>query len=600
MKKMQKLTVVLSAVALVCLMALSTFAAGWVQEGNEWRYQDNNGDFVTETMKKSGDTTFYLDEYGYMAKDFFLEHDNGNYYYFGSNGAMVTNTWVAIDPSIPSDGDEFVDVFWYYFQSNGKAYKAGEGDVTRKTIDGKDYFFNEYGQMMTGWFDADGTRFNVEDDDEWYSSTVKKYYAGADGVARSGWLAWTDGLLEDDDIGKTEINDKLVMYFYFDPTNYKCITNKKKTINGRDYRFNKYGLMYSGWEYSEDILDSTHPWATNSYYFSDETDGHMVKKGWIYTQISETQDSDEDRDDEYFYFLSTGKMVYNKQQKINNKTYVFDDKGRMKTGLVLLNKSDKKFYDTIDTDETEGDDIIKRGRYYSGNEEGFTPDGALSLSANTYILHYFGDDGARVTGSKFDIELADGTYSFGSDSSGAFDMKENKKYYSNGFLLRGSDDLRYALVITASASCRQPVDKDAIFPSAVGIATCSTATQKTKVVTSSGTVVKDGVKKDANGDYWVIAKDGSFVGVFDCKIKFMTGKLNEGDADTKNLLTWKGSVVIKDADNEEDTKDKDISFAGYPQGTRGADETWTVEDNDTIDNHKVLIDDDYCANFTLQ
>ena len=78
-----------------------------------------------------------------MATDKLIEY-NDNYYYVDVNGAMVTNQWVAIDNEDAGEEDQ-PDVWWYYFQGNGKAYKNNHssGTIFKKAINGKTYCFEE-------------------------------------------------------------------------------------------------------------------------------------------------------------------------------------------------------------------------------------------------------------------------------------------------------------------------------------------------------------------------------------------------------------------------------------------------------------------------
>ena len=86
MKKQTKLGLVLAAAALISVSVASLVSArGWVQEGAEWRYVGNDGEFVTDTIQTSGNTKFYLNEDGYMVKDYFLEDYDNATYYFGAN-----------------------------------------------------------------------------------------------------------------------------------------------------------------------------------------------------------------------------------------------------------------------------------------------------------------------------------------------------------------------------------------------------------------------------------------------------------------------------------------------------------------------------------
>ena len=97
---------------------------------------------------------------------------------------MVTNRWVAVDNEDAGDEDE-PDQYWYYFQSNGKAYKGSDNNSTTKfkTINGKKYAFDEEGKMLYGWV-QDGER--QTGDDDW---TDAEYYLGDenDGAMSTGW-----------------------------------------------------------------------------------------------------------------------------------------------------------------------------------------------------------------------------------------------------------------------------------------------------------------------------------------------------------------------------------------------------------------------------
>ena len=162
MKRQTKFGIVLAAAAVLSVSIASLVSArGWVQEGAEWRYVDNNNEYVTGTIQSSGNAKFYLNDDGYMVRDYFLEDYNDNTYYFGTNGAMVTNTWVAIDSSrVENTGDYIPDNYWYYFQASEKAMKAASNSIKKTTIDGKKYGFNENGQMLTGWINSEGSTIN--------------------------------------------------------------------------------------------------------------------------------------------------------------------------------------------------------------------------------------------------------------------------------------------------------------------------------------------------------------------------------------------------------------------------------------------------------
>jgi glucan-binding YG repeat protein len=484
MKKQTKLGLVLAAAAVISVSVASLVSArGWVQNGADWYYVDNSGEYVTESIQSSGNSKFYLGEDGTMQRDYFLEEYNNNAYYFGQNGAMVTNTWVAIESSRVENQEDYIpDNYWYYFQASGKAMKAASGSVKKTTIDGKKYAFNEYGQMLTGWI-AEG---KVVGDDEENPFAEATYYAGGDndGVLRSGWLTYYDGY--DGDDYQSEYTN---LYFYFNPSNNTKTDNRVKKINGRSYAFDQYGIMNSGW----DVYDYLTGLNDNRVsYFSGEDDGHQVKKGWVFAVPAADLDCKAYGDDEekYMYFNSSGEILRDQYKRINGKYYVFNRSGIMETGLVLwvpegydigtgANADTYRFLETLDMDWQNGEDLAKKGllRYGSDGDEYFFvnaygqvdtstrvagtrtkkvsnfPDNTIDGSKPVQVkIHNYGSDGARKTGTN-NVEFADDTYVFNTNSNG--DKGSGifaKKYYSLGIQLKASADIKYGIYNNASPS----------------------------------------------------------------------------------------------------------------------------------------------------
>ena len=502
MKKQTKLGLVLAAAAVISVSVASLVSArGWVQNGADWYYVDNAGEYVTETIQSSGNAKFYLGEDGTMQRDYFLEDYNGNSYYFGQNGAMVTNTWVAVESSRVENQDEYVpDNYWYYFQASGKAMKGQTAGMKKTTIDGKKYGFNEYGQMVTGWVDSSGKTINPDDNENPFETAV--YYAGGDndGVLRAGWVTYYDGY--DGDGYAAEYTN---LYFYFNTSNNTKYSNQTKKINGRTYAFDDNGVMMSGWDVYNNARDLIND---GTAYFSSDDDGHQVKKGWVYAVPASDIDPKAYADDEekYMYFNASGEIVRDTFKKINGKYYAFNRGGIMKTGLVIwapdgvnsydgyfnnqYNYSDYKFVGTFELDWATGEELSKKGlvRYGDDNEEYFYVYSTGEVAAN-YLggsdyaynattragmnkatwrttanregykvmfpaeitpgtqlkWHNFAADGARKTGVN-NVEFADDTFgvyttSSGDKGSGTF----SKKYYSLGVQLKANADIRYGI-----------------------------------------------------------------------------------------------------------------------------------------------------------
>ena len=433
MRKQTKLVAVLSAAALLAIGAsMTSFAAkGWVEEGGQWYYYNNNGDYVSNEWKKSGNNWFWLGDDGAMVTDTLVE--DGNYYYYvNANGAMVTNSWVAVEPGEDDTEDDAPDHYWYYFGANGKAYKAGDSGLSIKTINGKKYGFDQDSKMVYGFVQEDGTKNTDEN-----PFVEAMYYFGDsdDGAQHTGWLQYMDGSDLTSDWSDKDYADMDEMWFYFKPSNGKMVKiaagdNKLKTqtVNGNKYGFDGNGVMVYSWQNSDSTV------STPNKYFSDQTDGHMKKKTWVWA-VPDAEQNQKDNDDDtsrWFYVDANGETTKSQIKKINGKKYLFDDAGIMKSGLQWVEMSGSKVVSVSD-DNTDTSDEIKEA---SGT------------------LYYFGDeekDGSMKTGKNIKIELDDDTFTFGFKSNGqaynfANDGLVDKKIYTNGILEKAGTDDKYTKV----------------------------------------------------------------------------------------------------------------------------------------------------------
>ena len=493
MRKQTKLVAVLSAAALLAIGAsMTSFAAqGWQEENGQWYYYDNNGDYVYGEWKKSGNNWFYLGDDGAMMTDSLIE-DGSKTYYVNANGAMVTNSWVAVEPGEDADADAPAH-YWYYFGANGQAVKQTGSTIKKKVLNGKTYAFDSDGKMLYGFVDEDGERLNSDDDP--YENAL--YYFGTedDGAMHTDWLLYTDGSSDE------AYDDYDEMWFYFKPSTGKKISDDETTIRGNKYLFDDKGVMMYDWQNTE---SST---STPNKYFSDQYDGHLRKKTWIWAIPDEDMNYDDYNDDtsRWFYVGSNGK-VYQNLRTVNGKKYLFDEEGIMKAGLQVVTDG-----------KAIGNDAIKDGNGDVTGEEIRT----ANLGDGTY-LYYFGDeetDGSMKTGKNIKIELDDGeTYTFGFEKSGkgmdGFEDK-NTKFYANGLLFEASDDYRYQAFEVekakdANGGLIDPADIETTNKAVTG-GTIEVAELGNgyRVVSNSGTVVKDKkYVKDADGNYYAVNADG--------------------------------------------------------------------------------------------
>ena len=369
--------------------------------------------------------------------------EDGDYmYYVNANGAMVTNSWVAVEPGADDYDDNAPDHYWYYFGSNGKAYKQTGDKVSIKTINGKKYGFDTDSRMVYGFVQEDGTK--NQDENPFVDAM---YYFGTedDGAMHTDWLQYMDGsdettMVNGEDRDYADMDE---MWFYFKPSNGQMVKAdagelKTQTVRGNKYGFDEKGVMVYDW--NETIASSAT--SSNVKYFSEDTDGHLQKKTWIYAVPTESMDEDDYNDDQqrWFYADSTGTTAKNEIKKINGKKYLFNEDGIMQSGLQWVDVTNGVGDVTIDTsdDITDTSDQIK-----NYNEDG-TKDG--------YKLYFFSDneesDGSMKTGKNIKIELDDDTFTFAFKNNGqayntADDGLIDKKIYVNGILIKADSDMKY-------------------------------------------------------------------------------------------------------------------------------------------------------------
>ena len=558
MRKQTKIAAVVSAAALLAIGAsMTSFAAtGWQEEDGTWVYYNRAGEKVANAWEYSGDNRFYLDDAGNMATDSLIE-DNDDYYYVDANGAMVRNRWVAIDNEEAGEENQ-PDVWWYYFQANGKAYKNthASGNIFKKVINGKTYAFDEDGKMQYGWIKKDD---GVTDyDDNAYQEA--EYYFGDenDGAMSIGWreIALTDVADADtEQPGDSYWDSDQVRWFYFKSSGVKQTSSTNKTINGRKYGFDEYGRMIADWHGSEDASSNnavsreksdlsrrgtsnnataraTTAYAKEFMYFSSPEDGARFTKGWFkvtpgyYLNYKDYDDGN----DRWYYATGDGKIAAGEIKAIKGKKYAFDLKGGMIYGLALL--------------RTDGNDILEYtdsdGKYDS--QETFE-NTARNMGSN-WGFYYFSDnedkDGSMKTGNqRISLDGESFTFNFrkgGTKKGQGITGINEKKYYLGGMLMTASVDNKIELLNTTTLE-RVTVDKfvrdnhlvgkdvnsgrvgqankgDVVYTDGTtgttGEATGLDITSLTNgyvVVNVSGNVVKSGSKVD--GDGYKVVLDGN-------------------------------------------------------------------------------------------
>lgn len=416
------LTAVLSAGAAVSAWA----AAGWVQNNGQWQYQDRDGYIVRNEWQKGADGKYrYLDSSGYIAVSTWIDDE----YYVGSDGIMVTDSWLREDCSSETDSG----IAWYYFDSRGQAVKEGW-----KKIDDVWYYFDDVGVMQTGWVDEN------------------RYYTNESGQMLTGWqlldppedVSYDEDDEEEYDPFTQADNDG--KYWYYFKSNGRKVTPDEDSgneygtvrIDGDYYCMNSDGALQYGWKNVEGGSSIT------SYkYF--KSDGKMVT-GWY--SLAAPRGIDDSSDEIHWYYFNSkgvpkadedGIPTKDDLLTINGKTYLFNNVGNPVYGLrkVYLGESeDESNYTSYYFGEDDNDCWAHSGKIKVEEDSGeentyyFTSAGRGFTGIKDNYLYYVGKLQVAQNDKYELINVPGKDYAVMVNSSGKV-MKSNT--------VKNSDDIKY-------------------------------------------------------------------------------------------------------------------------------------------------------------
>ncbi len=420
MRKQTKLVAVLSAAALLAVGAsMTSFAAGWTEENGTWVYYDGDDELVTNEWKKSGSNYYYLNDDGEMATETWVDDE----YYVDETGKMVTNTWLKLvlddadidDPNGDGEG-------WFWFDSKGKKVTD-----TKKTINGKVYYFDGDGVMEYGWYeDEDGNYYYLGDED--------------DGARKSGWLWLEKPDVDNDDITLCDddecINCEEEGWYWFAKDGKAYHGYKQKKIDGKYYYFNEHGQMLYNWiiatgdgapnlKDNEDngIVDGD----ISSMQYAFNVDKGWRVNGWLQVDGSYNMERENDED---WYFFDDGDVEYAKATDKTNVALLLSDYG---------------------IDDRYRAKIKEEGKWFCFDEDGRMKTGLQAITEDgvIYDTYYFDEDGNMKTGKVSNVELDNGdtaTFYFETSNSkkGRGVTGEESGYlYYKGMRLEAEDDYEF-------------------------------------------------------------------------------------------------------------------------------------------------------------
>ena len=259
----------------------------------------------------------------------------------------------------------------------GNRYYIAPGRSTRTTgwllLEGKWYYFDSYGNLVTGWFkmpsgytyyfEASGIvhRGWAQRDGEWY------YCRPSDATLQTGWLLF-DGC-----------------WYYFNLSTGKMTVGWIKTSGGYSYYFDESGVVHRGW-----LTDNG-----NTYYCrpGDAT----LQTGWLLY------------DGEWYYFnVSTGRMCTGWTYASSGYWYYFNEDGTVHRGWATSHGNTYYMRPEDGTEQT-GWRVID-GEWFFFGSDGRMRTGWVMSGGQRYYFYREDDGLGGVTGANASDITVDGCY----------------------------------------------------------------------------------------------------------------------------------------------------------------------------------------------
>ena len=290
----------------------------WVMVSGKWRYWLTEGEYYCGDWLRDGDDWYYFEKNGDAVTGW--REIKGNWFYFYENCKLAIDTWIG-DCYVNEDGVWEPDVLKneWILSGNRWWYRHGDGSYTTsdwETIDGKKYYFDSLGWMVTGW--------------KWIDAEC--YY-----FAPSGALAtntWVDNYYVDETgawIPEATRNEWILSgnRWWYRHGDGSYTVSDWELIDGNWYYFDEMGWMVTGWRWIEDkcyYLTSSGALATNTWidnYYVDETGAwipEVTRDEWVLSG------------NRWWYRHGDGSYTVSDWELINDKWYYFDESGWMTTG----------------------------------------------------------------------------------------------------------------------------------------------------------------------------------------------------------------------------------------------------------------------------
>lgn len=395
----------------------------------------------------------------------------------------------------------------------------------------------------TGWVQEGGSwRYQTKDgyaEDEWKASGGHQFYLNEDGYMAADCLVEDgdhyyglakDGRRLENEWGFFEDDDDEEHWYWFG-SNGRAKTDGFQTIDGKKYHFDEEGRMDEGW-----FVDGE-----NTYFLNNTDEGTFgaAVTGWKYIDNFDDEDEVDFDEEGWYYFDSNGKMVRDKEKKIDGHYYAFNEDGLMCDYWVGFNGNDEeifKFYRPGNGDRMDGwvyiEDVdgetsarsteegwyfLKNGRPYDTSFKTTVIADGVGAAKIDGKFYAFDDNGKMVTGK---VTADDGTYYYfeEADNSSMGQMKTGK------INIKESDDLdedeTYYFEDKSSISASKGksftgVKKDYLYNNGMLVKAEDGTKWQVKtvdgidyLVNENGKIKKSGTAKDDDGVKWTVTKNG--------------------------------------------------------------------------------------------
>lgn len=277
----------------------------WVRSGNRWWYCHRDGSYTKDDWEAIHGVWYYFDQSGWMVTGWLKKTEgwyylnpstgamatgwanvNGKWYFLNSAGRMVTgwlsrpSGWYYLsDSGAMATGWQYIRNAWYYLEEgngnmvtgwkqvgNNWYYLRSSGAMAANTWIG-DYYVNGSGVWVQGHWVQSGNRWWYANPDGtypkngWKTIQSKEYYFDKDGWMVTGWLK----------IGST--------WYYLNPSGeraYDQWVGTPKAI-GSCY-ISKYGKAVTGTTYS-----------LGDYIYTFDANGYCTKKENRYSYATDSK-----------------------------------------------------------------------------------------------------------------------------------------------------------------------------------------------------------------------------------------------------------------------------------------------------------------------